>query len=448
MNILKTLAVILLLLVSSSAFAGGPGSRYLQMSGDRKVNPGAIQLLSTTIQLPVASWVYVQSDGRYYPGGKSLANAYITIDGGIVSNDSVIDWRQSNAMQQHSFNVIGAKYLSAGTHTVTLHGVAESAPAYFGGGTNLSVLVTGAASVTNSSLPADTGQLNFNTVGSAEGTPLQSDDRQILLSVNAANQEGPVVAVASGRSYVYGAYGDAMVGILLNGSEAGIDSMTWSINDLYSGAETQAPLYSQALFTSPPVLSSVQFVASESPYYQPQDPHTNGVKYKVGANSRLITLANGLQVYGKGLNPNFDYAAAGPYRRYAYVCIGTNGFNPSCPPSGTEVVLGQGQVCVPSGHNGAVLFSTKSRVQGDTNDAGGTVYLYLKLDGKQVGSFGVQQLGPKPNAVSTRTVTASYLAAESEALQPGCHTIEAVARADGDFRNMSLNADMPLVWFD
>jgi hypothetical protein len=448
MKVVRILLMLAGIFSSSGVFAGGPGSRYLQMSTDQRVSPGTVNLLSTTVQLPAATWVYVQSDGRYYPGGTSAANAYITINGNVVSNDSYLDWTQSNAGAQHSFNAVGAQYLPAGTHTVTLHGVAVRAPVFFGAGTNLSILATSATAVTNSRVSADTAQLNFNTAGSAEGSPLQADDRVNLLSASAGNQQGPIVAMASGRAYVSGAYGDAMMGILLNGQEAGISSMTWSINDLYTGAETQAPLYSQAMFTAAPSQSTVQFVASESPYYQPQDPQTNNVRYRAGANSRLVTLANGFQVYGKGLNPQFDYAAAGPYRRFAYVCVGTNGFLPGCPAAGSEVVIGRGQVCVPAGHNGAVLFSAKSRVQGDVNDGGGTVYLYLKLNGTGVGSLGVQQLGPRPNAVSTRTLAASYLAAEGAALAPGCHTIEAVAQVVGDFRHMMMNADMPVVWFD
>lgn len=95
-----------------------------------------------------------------------------------------------------------------------------------------------------------------------------------------------------------------------------------------------------------------------------------------------------------------------------------------------------------------VLFSTKSRVQGDPNDGGGSVFLFLKIDGQQVGSLGTQQLGSQPDAVSTRTISASYLSAGSSALATGCHTVQAVAQVLGDFRHMSLNADMPLVWFD
>ncbi|HEL4226690.1 TPA: hypothetical protein UM512_001713 [Stenotrophomonas maltophilia] len=435
-------------LALGQASAATPGSRYLQLAADQRVQPGTATLLSSTIDLNAPGWVYVQSDGRYFPGGRSAANAYITINGEVVSNDSYIDWRQSTSAQQHSFNVIGAKYLPAGHHTVNLAGQAIGSAVNFGSASNLSVLITSAGSVTNSSLPSDTAQLDFNTVGSPEGMALQAKDRKLLMTAQAGNPGGPIVAMASGRAFAWGNYGDGMMGIFLNEQEPGIESMTWSINDIFSGAETQAPFYSQGLFVNPPAYSTVSFVASESPYYQPQDANTNNVKYKFGANSRLVTLSNGFGVVGKGLNPGFNYAAAGPYRRFAYVCVGTNGFAPGCPPAGSQVVIGEGQVCIPQGHNGVVLFSTKSRVQGDPNDGGGSVFLFLKIDGQQVGSLGTQQLGSRPDSVSTRTISASYLSAGSSALGTGCHTVQAVAQVLGDFRHMSLNADMPLVWFD
>lgn len=436
------------LLLSGSVLAGGPGSRYLQMTSDRYVPPGTAELLTTSIQLPVGGWVYVQSDGRFNPWGAALASTYITIDGVKATNDSVIDWRQSTSGQQHSFNVIGAKYLAAGSHTVSLYGVSTGAPTYFGSGSNLSVLVTGATAVTSNRTGADSAPLNFNTVGTPEGGALQGDDWAPMVSVYAGNSDGPIVAMASGRSYKYAADGDAMLGIFLNAQEPGIDSMTWSINDIWNGAETQAPMFSQALFSAPPSNSIVTYAASESPYWQPQDLNTNNVSYKVGSGSALVTLANGFQVVGRGLNPQFDYGTAGPYKRYAYVCVGSSQGWPGCTPTGTEAVIGRGQFCIPAGHNGTVLFSTKTRIQGASEDPGGTVRLYLKLNGVPVGSTGVQQLGPPPRAISTRTISASYLSAEGGALAPGCHTVEAVALVEGTFKHLSMNADMPIVWFD
>jgi hypothetical protein len=155
-----------------------------------------------------------------------------------------------------------------------------------------------------------------------------------------------------------------------------------------------------------------------------------------------------MTVYGKALDLNFPYASEGLYRRYAYECIGSSGYNGSCPATGTEVVLAESQVCIPQGHNGIVMFSAKSRVQGGQADGGGTVALYIKIDCVIRGSTGVQDLGPAPYGVSTRTIRASYLSAGASALDVGCHTVQVIGKAVGDFHNVVLNANLPLVWFD
>jgi FG-GAP-like repeat len=420
-------------------------STYSRLSSDVQVNVTPVGLLNSTIFLPNATWVYVQSDGRYFPQSTAFATAHIEVNGTKISNDSSIDWRGSTRPNQHSFNVIGAAYLSAGTHTFTLKGATLGAPVIFGAGTNLSVLITKATSINNLSSIADTQELSFNTVGVPEGVAIPTTAFVPLLSTPIGNSTGPIVALASGSSFPSGKYGDGMFGIFLNNAEPNIDSMTWSINDLWTGAELQAPMFSQALFTSPPVNSSVQLIASEAPYYIDV---VNSVQYKVRANTRLVTLSGSAMISGKALTPGYPYISQGLYRRFAYVCIGTNGFNPGCPVSGTEIVVGEGQVCIPSGHSGEVLFSAKTRVQGDQADGGGTLLLTIKIDGIQVGQIGVQQIGPQPDAVSARTISASYLSAGAKRLSEGCHTVQAIGQAIGDFRNVSMNADMPLVWFD
>jgi hypothetical protein len=424
----KVLSALALSVFSLCVSAASLESKYLQLGSDVQVS-GTQALIQTSVTLAAPAWVYIQADGRYYPGppsSRALANAYILVNGSLVSNDSIIDWRQSDARGQHSFNAVSAVYLGAGTHSVGLYGASVNSSVYFGATSGLAIMVDAADHATNTPLAADTNVLSFNTAGVDEGMPLPDYTGRSTVLSTAAGNSGPVVALLSGRSYVYGAYGDAMWGIFLNNAEPNIDSMTWSINDLYTGAETQAPMYSQALFLNAPTNSSVQLVASESPYYQPRDPTTNQVKYKVGAGSRLVTLSGGMEVYGKALDPAFSYGSAGEARRFAYKCVGTtNGYLPSCPPSGAEVVVGEGQVCIPPGHNGVAMFTAKTRVQADTNDIGGSAYLFIRIDGQQVGSLGIQQLGPKPNTVSTRTLTAGYLAAGPNALSPGCHTVKA-----------------------
>lgn len=102
----------------------------------------------------------------------------------------------------------------------------------------------------------------------------------------------------------------------------------------------------------------------------------------------------------------------------------------------------------PPSHNGVVMFSAKTRIQADPADIGGTVYLYIRINGQRVGSLAVQELGNTPNTVSTRTLSSSYLSAAPGSLAAGCHTVEAVGVAQGDFRHLMMDADLPLVWFD
>lgn len=431
-----------LLLHAANGWAASASSTYREVLVDTKVSGSSKTVLTTPVTLATPGWVYLQSDGRIFPDGAGMASIAIWVNGQKVSNDSVQDWRGSTNPQQRSYNVVGVKYLPAGTHTVSLLASTAGAGVYFGSRSNLSVMTDAATTVTNAGLTTDTAQLNFNTVGVLEGSPLPAAARSQILSSTVASAGGPIVAFASGRSYVYGGYGDPMWGIFLNGAEPNIANMTWTINDMYTGAELQAPMFTQALFDLPAGNHAVSLQASESPY---DNGLVNNVKYKIGANTRLVTLSGGMQVVGSALNPNASYYT--PNRRYAYVCIGSSIGTAGCPAAGTETVLGEGIIDIPSGHNGVVLISAKSRVQGDQSDIGGTVELYLKVDGVVVGSWGVQQLAA-PDSVSTRTISASYLASGANALSPGAHTIEVIGRASGSFKHLSMNADMPALWFD
>lgn len=417
-------------------------SAYAQLSSDKYVSGAPQTVLTRTVNASKPGWLYVQSDGRLFPAGPALVSAAIFVNGEKISNDSVQDWKGSTNPQQRSYNIIGAKYVPAGTHTISLVALTTNGAAYFGSQSNLSVMLDAADNIQNIALPSDTAQFNFNTVGVLESSPLPVAARSQVLNANITSTGQPIVAFASGRSYVYGGYGDPMWGIFVNGQEPNISTMTWTINDMWKGAELQAPMFSQGLFELPSGNHSISLQASESPY---NNGLTNNVKYKIGSNTRLITLTGGMNVVGKGLNSNTSHY--GPYKRYAYVCIGTSFNVAGCPAAGTEVVLGEGIIDIPANHNGVVLLAAKSRVQGDSTDFGGTVELYIKIDGVRVGSWGVQQLA-YPDSVSTRTITASYLAAGADALAPGAHLVEVIGRAVGSFQHLSMNADLPVLWFD
>lgn len=360
--------ILAALLISVSTAASGASllSKHLKLANDQGVTTNTA-LIATSITLATPSKVYVQADGRYYPGpphGKALANAYILVNGILVSNESIIDWRQSSAKKQHSFNVIGIANLPAGTHTVGLYGAAIGSSAIFGKDSALSILVDPVGDVSQARVSSDSSIFNFNTAGVTNGAPLPVGSGQSTVLSLPVFQSGPVIAMASGRSYASGKYGDAMIGIFANHAEQNIDSTTWSINDLYTGAETQAPMYSQAMFTHPGI-SSVQLVASESPYAG------NNVQYRIGAGSSLVVMSGLSAIAGKGLTPSYPYSTSGNYNRFAYKCIATNGFLSTCPSTESEVVIGSGQVCIPPSHNGVVMFSAKTRIQADPADLGG-----------------------------------------------------------------------------
>ena len=110
-------------------------------------------------------------------------------------------------------------------------------------------------------------------------------------------------------------------------------------------------------------------------------------------------------------------------------------------------LLASGQLDLPPGHDGVVFFSAKARVQGDTSDPGGNVFLWLEIDGRRRGFMGVQQL-KSPSSVSQRTVGVSYLAAGGQRLQPGTHSVKLFGRADGDFKHLSVHNDCSVLYFD
>jgi len=423
----------------ASAIGAWPESAYASLAHDVTVSvDGAV--LSTSVGLPSDAWVVVSSDGRYGPGGGRVANVYITVDGAKVSNDSYIDWTHSTNPQQHCFNAIGALALGAGTHDVRLVADVVDGAFYVGSGTNLAVMVHPAEQVSVRVLGQDSATFAYTTAGIGDGTAPPHDP--VVTSVLALPVPTDVVALASGRSYHAGSgagtYGDAMWGIHLDGAYVGNAAGLWTVNDIWTGAETQAPMFLHAFL---PLMAAGQhhlsLDASEFPWGSDEDT----VQYRVGSGTRLVTLAGGMTVRGGAP------ISQALYDTTDYVGIGTDQSWPGVPPVETDVVLSSADFDVPPGHSGVVMFVAKSRVQGDPSDTGGTVSLRLKLDGTFVGSVGIQQLA-YPDAVSQRTIGTSYLSAGSAALGPGHHTIQAIARADGSFLHLAMVKDLPLLWFD
>jgi hypothetical protein len=418
--------------------AGELTSGYTQLTADRIIGSADTVVLTKVISLGTGSWVYVQSDGRYFPsGGGAIATTRIFIDGVPVGNASVTDWSVSKSPQQHSYNNIGALLLGPGSHTIELHASSQNSNSFtIGAESNLIALVNPASSVAVANRGMDSGVVSHN-VGGLDGTAVLPTVTHINLPVTGQGQ--PVIALSSARIYRWGNAGDPLTTIAWDGSTLPNNQASWSDNDMYEYAENQAPFFTQAFLPGTTGAHTASLVSSALPYGVGQPP--DNVQYRVGADSTLVTLTGGMSVAGAASAPSDAHNVTN------YLCVATNQGWPGCPTVGSDVVVAEGDIIVPSGHNGVVLVTGKTRIQADSSDPGGQGFLYLTIDGIRRGSLGVQQLAA-PSSVSTRTLGTSYLATGAEALTPGTHHVVLHASTSGSFIHLAMTRDLPLIWFD
>lgn len=425
----RTVKVVLLCLVLfASVFstpalgANGDTSRYLQLASDVTVSSSSY-VLSVTVTFPEATQVLLQSDGRLVPYfGKAQVYMSLSVDSTDVGSSAVLDWVGSTNVQQHSYNTIGAVTVSAGTHTFALRAWSMNGVAFkVGSGSNLCVMANPAANVQVATLAADSQLFNFTTNGINDGTPVPHTP---ILSLNVNNTSGPIIALGAARAF--GNDGDAMMRIYKNGASLSNAEAMWSVNDIWKGAELQAPLYTHA-FINATGQHTISLDATEFPWEGREDT----VQYRMGGGSKLICLYGGMTVAGSvPVSTSYD-------SRWEWTNILAN----------NTFEVASATINIPQGHNGVVMFTTKTRIQCDGSDAGGTVSLWITIDGNAVGSAGVQQIA-SPDGASQRSLCASYLAAGSSALSAGNHTVKVYARADGSFKHPCIVKDLPLLWFD
>lgn len=420
----------------------GTGSVYLPLSTDTYVSSHK-KILSATVYIPNNSWAYLQSDGRYFsstmPTG-GLARAYIELDGARVSNDSTIDWTGGTHVSQHCFNAIAAAYLNQGYHDISLN--AEGYAYYIGAGSHISFIANAAAQVTVSALPATAGPYSFNLPpgGLPDGSIVPN---YVVLSQSSSTATGePIISLASFSETNAGRNGDALAAIYRNGIQPTLSESTWTNNDAFPVIERRAPMYSHAYFETNGGLSEITLNASLYPWYS--NGEVDNVTYSIDQGARLISLVGGMHVFGKALFPGAptDETHFGYFR-----CIGSDQSWPGCPVAGSEIEIATKTFSVPAGHSGEVFFSSKIRMQGDPSDGGGDVFVYFKIDGQPVGTYGVQGVTPYDGA-SERTLTTSYFTAGSRKLTPGSHIVEVFAKASGAFIHMTSSGDLPLIYFD
>jgi hypothetical protein len=315
---------------------------------------------------------------------------------------------------------------------------------------NLSILVHPARRVSVARLDREAGPFDFTTSG-RNGLDLPVPHKSLIKAT--AGSRTPTIALAAGSTQKTQRNGDAMLGIYRDHRHPGNASSLWTVNDVCSCAETQAPFYSHALLKRRSGRSTISLEATEFPWNQPGLPARgeDPVAYLVRPSATLVVLRRGMRIVGGGAplrpgNPKLRRTV------WDWICIASSSRNGrsgllGCPDAGSDVRLASESLRVPAAHSGVVMFAAKTRVQAGSNDQGGTVELWLTVDGVRRGSTGIQQLAA-PSSISQRTIAASYLAAGRHRLTRGRHTIEVHARVEGSFAHLVVFRDLPFVWFD
>ena len=402
------------------------------------------EVYGRTITLPTASWVYAQLDGRYYssrmPYGDS-ADVFATVDGVRITGMAMTDWSTSNHSSQHCYNGVGAVYLAAGQHTVSLR--ANGKNTYIGAGSNLSFFVNPATNVNVSSTSNTYGPYGFSyTTAQSQGTaPIPY---ATVIQNQITSPPGTPIFSFSAFTEQNSTYsGDALSTIYLNGQEPTLTQATWTNNDYFPAIEKAAPMFSQSLFASSGS-DNISLIATVYPWIV--NGGHNLVTYTVNKPS-LVSVYGGMRVYGSSPSQFLSPSSYNTVWFGSASCIGTNQNWPGCPAVGTPVLLASQTIDVPFGHSGEVLFMAKTRMQGDKSDGGGQVVLYINIDGNNTPTTGVQGI-TSADGESQRTLSTSYFATGNNRLAPGTHTVQVYVAAQGSFIHMTVANDLPLVWFD
>ena len=305
-------------LLAIPAHAIDGSSRYIQLNSDVLITSNSSTgqtVLQTSITLSSGKWVFVNSDGRFFPFQQNgVATMEVRVGGTRISNASILDFRVS-APVQHSFNCIGATFLSAGTHTVEL--VGYNHPGISGGKfkvgstSNLSVVVDPANTVTHSELAVDSSVVDVTT-GS---TPFQPPIQYLgVLSENHFVSEPPLIVLTSGRSYTsLERYGDAMWGTYANFNCPQNDEHFWTVNDIAESGEIHAPMYGQAMYRTATAWQSLQLAATELPTGGPPNNFEDDVAYKVGSTTKIVGLSGNLPIHASKAELPFDSCQPNSY---------------------------------------------------------------------------------------------------------------------------------------
>ena len=389
------------------------------------------------------------------------------IDGSDASSTyATTDWGIS-APAEHSFNAIASAVLQPGSHTIVF--TASDAPGTLGAfnigsSSGLGILVRPVSDVVSSFQASATANINLTTYnpgmgidtveGGANRPTVDLMDQTVAGAPTGSGTQ--VVSLISGTAFhscnsgIDGGQGDALWGIWSNPSCQSTHQAAWSVNDIISTAELTAAMYAHSAYPlTAGQTATLSFRASELAFGSnqagsPSGSHENGVCYKVQQFGMISTY--GGSVVGSAPGGSDSFCST-----YTFKCVASTMGTSGCPSAGTYVTIGSTTVNIPASHDGIVMFSAKTRIQGADGDGFSTVVLGIKIDGLKVGTTGTQEL-VSGHTASSRTLTAMYLSApgpDSSTLSTGSHTVEVYINVSGiSISSAAVPQDVVLTYFD
>lgn len=389
--------------------------------------------------------VFLQSDGRYFSKiATSVGSMRLVFDGKQVGNSSTIDWGSSSYPQQHSFNVIGIVSIPPGRHNIQLQAINMKPGGSFvvGAGTNLNILESTSRKMQMNILSNRFGPVSTQAFLSNEDYSQQASIIPIhtFLGFNQVPLGHSAFLFSASLSHVdNGGTGDAMAGITLDGACPQYDQQSWTVNDIYHGAEMQSPIYSHALNLGHATVKTPQAFASVFPWIAQRVP--DPVEFTIDPGATLVSIEDP-NILGSAVANTY---VSSPCTTTISVCLG-NGTG--CPSLGSKVVIAESIINIPSISDGIVMVMAKARGQPTSQDAvGGTLLLGISVDGLDVGSLGVQDISSFASD-SQRTLTASHLFDYQHRLSAGQHKVQIWMKAIGFQKRVSTFLDLPLLFFD
>ena len=302
---------------------------------------------------------------------------------------------------QHSYNLIGGATLDQANTPSSFYRGEQSGPTWFRGRTRAKTSGDGRACARcrTAQTTQDSRRLQLQHEVSDRG--LAQRRTRLLLRVTSSrsartNRWWPL---ASTNAYAAGSYGDAMMGIHVDGANAGNAQSQWSVTDLWKGAELRSPMFQ-------PRLLSQRF---------PPD------------HERSPSMRRSFRGAPTQTGQRTVWSIASAHARSSSSCEADSGLAGSAPPPGPSTIggahwhrqqygqrptsptarsLGEGRFTVPEDHNGNRQYSSENpefKAMAATRQAGLSMRVCSRRRRHAAGSMGVQGFAKVNRSASDRS---------------------------------------------